>query len=197
MPTAEETDSATAGISFAILASSVELSQRRPSMCDYSLHNIASRPARVGDKLTTTTFRHTCTRGFAAVGEPDVAVCLSPGTEIAFEDNVRCDGRFWPFHASCTMTWRGSVKSIWTNRTTTTMRSSFLTGRLCWSRNSLPISVQWFCSFRRPPLSPSRPARHWKKKLACPALNDQAQMFVLCKQSRRPHRFQSLRTECR
>jgi hypothetical protein len=66
-------------------------------MCDYSLHNIASRPARVGDKLTTTTFRHTCTRGFAAVGEPDVAVCLSPGTEIAFEDNVRCDGRFWPF----------------------------------------------------------------------------------------------------
>ena len=27
-------------------------------MCDYSLHNVASRPARVGDKLTTRDFRY-------------------------------------------------------------------------------------------------------------------------------------------
>lgn len=57
-------------------------------MCDYSLHNVASRPAKVGDALVTTTFAGTCTRGFAAVGDPHVAVCLLPGTEIAFDGNV-------------------------------------------------------------------------------------------------------------
>lgn len=57
-------------------------------MCDYSLHGVASRPARVGDRLVTTDFRNTLTRGFSAVGEPDVAVCLMPGTELAFEADV-------------------------------------------------------------------------------------------------------------
>jgi hypothetical protein len=61
------------------------------SMCDYSLHNVASRPARVGDKLVSTSFPTSCTRGFAAVGEPNVAVCLLPGTELAFEENVKCE----------------------------------------------------------------------------------------------------------
>src|SRR5438132_13888437 len=28
-----------------------------PSMCDYSLHHVATRPARVGDKLVATRFR--------------------------------------------------------------------------------------------------------------------------------------------
>jgi hypothetical protein len=54
-------------------------------MCDYSLHAVASRPARVGDKLVTSKFPRTDTRGFSAIGEPDVAVCLLPGTEIAFD----------------------------------------------------------------------------------------------------------------
>lgn len=53
-------------------------------MCDYSLHNVASRPANVGDELVTTKFGDSITRGFSAVGEPNVAVCLLPGTEIAF-----------------------------------------------------------------------------------------------------------------
>lgn len=57
-------------------------------MCDYSLHEVASRPARLGDKLMTTTFAGTCTRGFCAVGEPDVAVCLQPGTELAFSEEA-------------------------------------------------------------------------------------------------------------
>ncbi len=57
-------------------------------MCDYSLHNVASRPAKVGDKLTSTRFCNSITRAFAAVGEPNVAVCLLPGTEIAFEKEV-------------------------------------------------------------------------------------------------------------
>ena len=61
-------------------------------MCDYSLHDVANRPAEVGDKLVTTRFRYT--RGFAAVGEPNVAVCLLPGTEIAFDREVECDRGF-------------------------------------------------------------------------------------------------------
>src|ERR1700680_2138032 len=58
-------------------------------MCDYSLHIVASRPARVGETLVTTSFYGTSTRGFAAKGEPSVAVCLLPGTELAFERDVR------------------------------------------------------------------------------------------------------------
>jgi hypothetical protein len=54
-------------------------------MCDYSLHNVASRPAKVGDELVTTKFAESLTHGFAAVDEPNVAVCLLPGTEIVFE----------------------------------------------------------------------------------------------------------------
>ncbi len=63
-------------------------------MCDYSLHNVASRPAAVGDKLVTTRFIHSITRGFAAVDDPTVAVCLIPGTEIAFEGDVEWDHPF-------------------------------------------------------------------------------------------------------
>jgi len=63
-------------------------------MCDYSLQNVASRPARVGDKLVSTSFVSSCTRGFAAIGEPHVAVCLLPGTELAFEENVKCESAY-------------------------------------------------------------------------------------------------------
>jgi hypothetical protein len=63
--------------------------KRVQSMCDYSLHAVASRPAKVGDKLVTTKFRNTLTRGFSAVDEPDVAVCLLPGTELVFEADVQ------------------------------------------------------------------------------------------------------------
>jgi hypothetical protein len=58
-------------------------------MCDYSLHGVASRPAKVGDKLVTTEFRNTLTRGFSAVETPNVAVCLLPGTELAFDAEVQ------------------------------------------------------------------------------------------------------------
>ena len=58
-------------------------------MCDYSLHAVASRPAKVGETLATTGFYGTSTRGFAAKEDPGVAVCLLPGTELAFEHDVR------------------------------------------------------------------------------------------------------------
>jgi len=65
-------------------------------MCDYSLDLVASRPAKVGDELVTTEFQNSMTRGFAAIGEPNVAVCLLPGTEIAFEKEVEYE-RFLTF----------------------------------------------------------------------------------------------------
>ncbi len=60
-------------------------------MCDYSLHHVATRPAKVGDKLVSTSFNRSISRGFCAVGDPNVAVCLVPGTELAFEREVECD----------------------------------------------------------------------------------------------------------
>ena len=56
-------------------------------MCDYSLQNVASRPAKVGDKLITHNF-DSFTGGFAAVGNLNVAVCLMPGTELVFEEEA-------------------------------------------------------------------------------------------------------------
>jgi hypothetical protein len=63
-------------------------------MCDYSLHYVSSRPAEVGDKLISTRFVNSSTRGFAPVGEPNLAVCLLPGTELAFEDELKCESAF-------------------------------------------------------------------------------------------------------
>jgi hypothetical protein len=54
-----------------------------------SLPSFASRPARAGEKLVTTRFKHSAKRGFAAASEPEVAVCLSPGTEVAFKCDVQ------------------------------------------------------------------------------------------------------------
>ena len=63
-------------------------------MCDYSLHAVATRPAKVGETLVTTTFHGTSTRGFASEANAAVAVCLLPGTELAFAEDVRYDSRW-------------------------------------------------------------------------------------------------------
>jgi hypothetical protein len=65
-------------------------------MCDYSLHNVASRPAKVGDRLVTRDFG-TGTRGFAAEEDLGSAVCVLPGTELAFASPVECGaaGLLW------------------------------------------------------------------------------------------------------
>src|SRR5262249_51713752 len=49
---------------------------------------------KVGDKLVTAKFQNSMTRGFAAIEEPNVAVCLLPGTEIAFEKEVKYERFF-------------------------------------------------------------------------------------------------------
>ena len=52
-------------------------------MCDYSLESIMTRPAAVGDKLVTTSFTNSTTRGFAALDHPDRS-----GTSLIFFDAV-------------------------------------------------------------------------------------------------------------
>jgi hypothetical protein len=61
-------------------------------MCDYSLHvGVATRPAKTGDELVSRQFLHSITRGFGDVQNPHVAVCLRPGTELAFDRDVEID----------------------------------------------------------------------------------------------------------
>jgi hypothetical protein len=56
-------------------------------MSDYSLHSVKSRPAKIGDKLTICDFG-TGTRGFSASEDPSVVVCVRPGTELSFAEEV-------------------------------------------------------------------------------------------------------------
>jgi hypothetical protein len=81
-------------------------------MCDFSLEFVASRPARVDDKLVSTRFDNSFTRGFAAVGGPGVAVCLLPGTELAFQKPVECKRGFGVLPNLVMRTqWRGFGRS--------------------------------------------------------------------------------------
>jgi hypothetical protein len=68
-------------------------------MCDYSLHSVKTRPAKVGDKLVTREFVGTLTRGFTSPEDINVAVCLLPGTELSFACEVR-RSRLWPWSKS-------------------------------------------------------------------------------------------------
>jgi hypothetical protein len=70
-------------------------------MCDYSLQNVKSRAAKVGDKLTTRNFG-TGTRGFAASEDASLAVCVLPGTELSFSNEVTCQ-------STGLFTWRNKV----------------------------------------------------------------------------------------
>ena len=63
-------------------------------MCDFSLHAVRSRPAKVGDKLTTRMF-NLGTGGLCAPEDHGMAVCLLPGTELSFADEVRRWSK-WP-----------------------------------------------------------------------------------------------------
>jgi hypothetical protein len=78
--------------------SATSLQKEPPAMCDYSLENVMTRPAKVGDKLVIASFVTSITRGFAAVEDPKVAVCLRPGTEVAFDREVEYDAVLPFFH---------------------------------------------------------------------------------------------------
>ena len=63
-------------------------------MCDYSLHNVRTRPAKVGDKLFTRRF-NSGTTGFTTPEDIHLAVCLLPGTELSFACEVKRSD-WWP-----------------------------------------------------------------------------------------------------
>ncbi len=63
-------------------------------MCDYSLQDVPSRPAKVGDRLVSIRFRNSFTGGLATINEPNVAICLLPGTELAFDAEVESERAF-------------------------------------------------------------------------------------------------------
>ena len=64
-------------------------------MCDYSLHSVRTRPAKIGDKLFTRRFP-SATGGFCAPEDIHVAVCVLPGTELSFACEVK-RSRLWPW----------------------------------------------------------------------------------------------------
>jgi hypothetical protein len=57
-------------------------------MCDYSLMHVKSRPAAVADKLVTSGFVASSSKGFRAPDDCETAVCVLPGTEITFEQPI-------------------------------------------------------------------------------------------------------------
>src|SRR3954463_13258210 len=78
-------------------------------MCDYSLQNVKTRSAKVGDKLATRNFG-TGTRGFAAPEDATTAVCVLPGTELAFSKEVACTASgFYGFGATHRMAFRTAI----------------------------------------------------------------------------------------
>lgn len=64
----------------------------RSAPCAITACMRSQRPAEVAETLVSTKFQSTTTRGFANPDSPTVAVCLRPGTEIAFEADARTDG---------------------------------------------------------------------------------------------------------
>jgi hypothetical protein len=70
-------------------------------MCDYSVEADTQRGAEVGDELITKVFGHHV--GFASMKDRRVAVCLRPGTELSFDQEVKeVQGRFFLAPPICT-----------------------------------------------------------------------------------------------
>lgn len=141
-------------------------------MCDYSLHSVESRPAKVGDKLTTRDFG-TGTRGFAASENVRMAVCLVPGTELSFAEDVRCTPTLFA--------WRGkrikhrtaifrhiNKEEISTHHDTLEFPDGqmVLLTSLCEGQNAvvlqLPVASKSIAGFAaQPPLSQVSAPAHW------------------------------------
>ena len=123
--------------------------KRSPPMCDYSLHHVANRPAKIEDKLVATKFRNAITRGFAAVG---IQRCGLPAAW--YRDRIRreCRMRALIRHrhvaeqelGGCSRT---SGKSTWTTPWPITMRWDFTTDRWFWSRACALASAPRYCNY--------------------------------------------------
>ena len=121
-------------------------------MCDYSLHGVATRPAKVGDKLVTTQFWNTNTRGFSAASESRVAVCLIPGTEVVFErDAKRALTGFQIFFRKAANTGHKVARFRQVNMDNPCAHhdaSSFRMAKSCCLRTSAQDNAQPYCSYQ-------------------------------------------------
>ena len=101
-------------------------------MCDFSLQSVRSRPAKVSDKLVTRDFG-TGTRGFSAAEDLGLAVCVMPGTELAFAGEVAClpTGLLGQKTKTITTGRQSFDRSTRTSRPHITMRSNFQMGGPC------------------------------------------------------------------
>jgi hypothetical protein len=115
---------------YSCYAGGAETTEECLSMCDYSLQNVKSRPAKVGEKLRTQHF-NTGTIGFAAPEDTKTAVCVLPGTELAFATRYVSDASAGQRVSSITR--RPSFgKSTRTSREGIMMRWNFLMDRRCY-----------------------------------------------------------------
>ena len=101
-------------------------------MCDYSLENVTSRPAATGQRLVTTDFI-SMTRGLSEIGDPDVAICRHPGTEIAFDREVKAEPNY-PFLPK----YRIGERTTLSAKSRSTSRGRIMT------RSNLPMA-RWCC----------------------------------------------------
>ena len=79
-------------------------------MCDYSLHSVETRPAKVGDKLITRVFNCFHSRLLCARGCTRSSLCTS-GDRTVFHRQVRRT-RPWPWTRVSTTRPQFSVRSI-------------------------------------------------------------------------------------
>jgi len=126
-------------------------------MCDYSLEQLRSRDAVVADRLVTTSFPNTLTRGFADVNAPRVAVCLRPGTELAFAAPPRYAGEWmpWPKRAAGTLA-RFRKINVETPRVHHDALN-FPTAQLCLSLEYTQVNMRRCCSCHEPKAARRRP----------------------------------------
>ena len=85
-------------------------------MCDYSLHAVETRPAEVAETLVSTKFKSTTTRGFASPDNPQVAVCLRPGTKPAVSCFVRKSAIGWHGFDRLASTSRPAIMTHWNSQ---------------------------------------------------------------------------------
>ena len=135
-------------------------------MCDYSLESQMSRSAKAGDRLVTTGFFNSSTRGFCAADARDVAVCLLPGIELAFDRPVNCavSGVCYSRPSSMNRGPRVSVRSTWQSPPPITTLWSWTTAALSFSPNCAKASTRRCCNSRQV----MQWAKRWKSLWSCP-----------------------------
>ena len=116
-------------------------------MCDYSLQLVASRPARVGDKLISTSFPHTSTRGFASVDGRNGRMC-APRHRACVRERSAMRTALFSLGGSGTRS-RSFKRSIRASQTYITTLLRFPTKNRPANESVPKVSVRPYCNYRR------------------------------------------------